>query len=57
MIGPPQISKNLLRGKPFLKGKPGNPGGRPKRTPNFKNPNANMIAKSFTLSSWQHNGR
>jgi hypothetical protein len=33
MIGPPQISKNLPRGRPFRKGASGNPGGRPKRTP------------------------
>ena len=33
MIGPPQISKNLPRGQPFAKGRSGNPGGRPKRTP------------------------
>jgi len=33
MIGPPAISKNMPRGRPFNKGKSGNPLGRPKRTP------------------------
>ena len=32
MIGPPQISKNQPRGRPFPKGVSGNPGGRPRRT-------------------------
>jgi hypothetical protein len=32
MIGPPAISKNMPRGRPFTKGKSGNPLGRPKRT-------------------------
>ena len=32
MLGPPQISKNLPRGRPFIKGVSGNPGGRPRRT-------------------------
>jgi hypothetical protein len=32
MIGPPQISKNQPRGRPFPKGRSGNPGGRPRRT-------------------------
>jgi hypothetical protein len=33
MTAPAQISKNLPRGRPFAKGRSGNPGGRPKRTP------------------------
>jgi hypothetical protein len=32
MLGPPQISKNQTRGRPFAKGGSGNPGGRPRRT-------------------------
>jgi hypothetical protein len=32
-IQAPQISKNLPRGRPFAKSRSGNPGGRPKRTP------------------------
>jgi hypothetical protein len=31
------ISKKLPRGKPFKKGRSGNPGGRPKRTPEETN--------------------
>jgi hypothetical protein len=33
MIGPPAISKNMPRGRPFQKGESGNPRGRPKQTP------------------------
>jgi len=33
MTGVAEISKKLPRGKPFKKGRSGNPGGRPKRTP------------------------
>lgn len=57
MIGPPQISKNQPQGRPFPKGRSGNPGGRPRRTEEKAETQSRPQGERMIARAWGAVGR